>query len=238
MHDPQLVQFTAKAVAELGGNAELVLSQGSTRARPSISASVASSSTNATHYSNPPPTYEDVKAEGNEEEVILNPEKSFSQLHCDSNCRCVCHITQKVLPDDLGMKRQTSSSGLIARFMRACTLKACKKKRRRSKESFTVPSQVVNRALGIKLLSKAFNHRFFLKMYNVESENSDQIRYAASGNLQGLMMLIQTNKATINDSSPDGWTLLHVRNSSSSSQGYTYINSLLLTGGISMSSHG
>jgi len=236
MHDPLLVQFTSQTIAELGGNAELVLSQGSTSTRSSLSEPVKSSGTNATstqssiseplkssrtnisHDSSPPPIYEEVKANNsNEEEFISNPEKSFSQLTCDSNCRCVCHTTQKVLPNDMGMKHQTSSSCLIVRFVRTCTLRACKKKRRRSQRSFTVPSQVLNKALGVRLLSKGFNHLFFLKSYNTVSENSDQIRYATSGNLQGLMMLVQTNKATINDTGPDGWTLLHVCSSSSPS---------------------
>jgi hypothetical protein len=239
MHDPLLVQFTAETVSELGGNAELVLSRGLPTMRSSISKSVKSSSPSTSHDSSPSTAYEDVKSEdNNEKENLLDPEKNVSQLHCDSNCRCVCHTTQKLLPDNLGMKRQNSSSCLIAQFVRACTLKACKKKRRRSKGSFAVPSQVLNKAIGVRLLLKGFNHLFFLKAYNAVSENSDQIRYATSGNLQGLVVLVRTKKATINDTGPDGWTLLHVRNSSSSLQGYAYINSLLHTGGIFMLSHG
>jgi hypothetical protein len=213
MHDPLLVQFTAEAVAELNGNADLVLSKAPTSRRLSTWEPIRSSNSSATQDSSPPPTYEDVKADDSyEEDITRDPEKkSASELHCDQNCRCVCHTNQKILPDDLSMKRQTPSSCLIARFVRACTLRECKKKRRRSIGSVTVPSQVLNMALGIKLLSRGFNHLFFLKTYNSVSENSDQIRYATSGNLQGLMMLVQTNKATINDTGPDGWTLLHVR---------------------------
>ena len=220
MHDPLLVQFTAEAVSELGGNAELVLSQGSTSEQLSTLEPVRSLDASTMHSSSPPPTYKEVKADDSyEEDIKRDPEKkSSSELRCDEDCRCVCHISQKILPDDLNVKRQTSPR-LIARFVRACTLRACKKKRRLSKGSFTVPSQVLNRALGVKLLSKGFNHLFFLKTYNTVSENSDQIRYATSGNLQGLMMLVQTDKATINDTGPDGWSLLHVRITSSSSQG-------------------
>jgi hypothetical protein len=93
MHDPLLVQLTSQTIAELGRNAELVLSQGSTSTRSSISEpvkssgtstqssiseSVKSSGTNASHDSSLPPTYEEVKADNrNEEELIPNPEKSF-----------------------------------------------------------------------------------------------------------------------------------------------------------------
>jgi hypothetical protein len=101
MHDPLLVQSTTETVAELYGNAELVLSQGSTSMRSSISDSVKSSSTNTTHNSSPPPTYEDVKADDNSGEFIPGPEKRASEFRCDQNCHCVCHTSQKSVSDDL-----------------------------------------------------------------------------------------------------------------------------------------
>jgi hypothetical protein len=213
MHDPLLVQFTAQTVAALDGKAELVLSKASTSTQRLALVPTESSDSTTVRNSTLPPTYEDVKAEESyEEEVIRDPDKKVaSDWHCDQNCRCICHSNQRVLPAELAKKRRASAPSLIARFVRACTLKDCGKKRRRSTGSLTVPSQVVNRAIGIKLLSKGFNHLFILKTCNAVSENSDQIRYAASGNLHALMMLVQTNKATINDTGPDGWSLLHVR---------------------------
>lgn len=212
-YDPPLVQFTAETVAEFGGNAQLVLSKATTSTQRLVLEPIRSSDATAVHDSSPPPTYEDVKAdEKYEEEVIRDPDqKIVSEWHCDQNCRCICHGSQRVLPAELTKKRRTSSPGLVARFVRACTLRDCRKRRRKSTGSLSIPSQVVNRALGIKLLSKGFNHLFILKTYPQVSENSDQIRYATSGNLQGLMMLVQTSKATVNDSGPDGWSLLHVR---------------------------
>jgi hypothetical protein len=236
MHDPRLLQFSSQAVAEMGGRTELVLSQASTSASYQLLKPTAS---NSSHDTTPPPTYADVQAdEGYEEEIVRDPEeKTSNEPCCDQNCRCVCHTTEKAVPDGL-VARRAPFPCIIARFAQACTKRGCKKRKRRSKGTFTISPEVLNEALGVRLLSKGFNRLFFLKSYNKISESSDQIRYVTSGNLQGLAMLVQTNQATINDCGDDGWSLLHVRNVLLSSDAYTYVESPLHIGAISTLSCG
>jgi hypothetical protein len=232
MQDPRLLQFNAEAVAELGGNAELLLTQAEASEHDTLLESNPSSSSDSVNGKSPPPKYEEFKLlDRHANKTSQDLEKTYtSDQCCEQGCPCVCHNTEKVLPHNLVAKPKTSSSSLVARFVRVCTLRRCKK-RRRSK-GYHVSSQTINKALGISLISWGFNHRSFLHAYNTVPETSDSIRYAISGNLEGLVMLVRTNQATINDAAPDGWSLLHVRNSLTLSRVHAHVSSPPLTGAI------
>jgi hypothetical protein len=227
--DRRLLQFSSEAVMEMGGPAQLVLSQASTSANPPTLEPIQSHDGDSLNDTKPTPTYGEAKADDGYEEIVRDSEtKSHSEPICDKNCRCVCHTSQKLLPDDL-LVPKASHPSLVARFMRACTMKECRKKKRRSKDTLIISSEVLKRTMGIKLIAKGFNRLFFLKTYPTVPENSAQIRYAASGNLEGLMLLVQMGRATANDSGPDGWSLLHVRTNRFSYRKHTYIDRPLLT---------
>lgn len=80
-HDPKLLRYSSQVVEEMDGHAKLVLSQVSTSASPPILEPIPSSSTGSLHDVRPPPTYEDVKANDNYEDIIHDrEEKSTSEL--------------------------------------------------------------------------------------------------------------------------------------------------------------
>jgi hypothetical protein len=235
---PGILEYSAQAIVEMDDHAQLVLSQASTSGSPPSLEPLQASDSSSLNDSWPAPTSEDVQADGDYGNIIKKPDKtSPSEPGCDPNCRCVCHTSQKLLPDDL-LTPKGQPSCLVARFMRVCTSRRCWKKKRRSKETLIFSSEVLNRALGLKLISKGFNRRFFLKSYPEVSENSDQVRYAASGNLQGLIMLVETGRATVNDKCLDGWSLLHVCTMHLSSRYDTYVDRPPLIGAILMLSCG
>ena len=69
-----------------------------------------------------------------------------------------------------------------------------------------------------KIFQKTFPHvmsshtlkvRYHLSTFHVVFEGSDVMRYTRQGNLDSLRSAIQSGQATIWDTAPDGWSLLH-----------------------------
>lgn len=58
--------------------------------------------------------------------------------------------------------------------------------------------------------SKSIKVRYDLNTYRMVSEGSDAMRYVKHGNLEKLKICIKTGEATLWDTAPDGWSLLHV----------------------------
>ena len=61
------------------------------------------------------------------------------------------------------------------------------------------------------MASNSIKVRYNLHTYRMVSEGSDAMRYVKHGNLDGLKASIESGQATIWDTAPDGWSLLHVR---------------------------
>lgn len=58
--------------------------------------------------------------------------------------------------------------------------------------------------------SRSIKTQYHLNTYRMVSEGSDALRYVKHGNLERLKVCIQMGNATIWDTAPDGWSLLHV----------------------------
>ena len=58
--------------------------------------------------------------------------------------------------------------------------------------------------------SRTIKVRYDLNTYRMISEGSDAMRYVKHGNLEKLKACIKTGEATLWDTAPDGWSLLHV----------------------------
>ena len=52
--------------------------------------------------------------------------------------------------------------------------------------------------------------RFHLNTFHMVPESSDVMRYAKQGSLESLKSAIESGAATLWDTAPDGWSLLHV----------------------------
>lgn len=59
--------------------------------------------------------------------------------------------------------------------------------------------------------SKSIKIRYDLNTFRMVSEGSEAIRYVKHGNLDKLKTCFQIGEATLWDTAPDGWSLLHVR---------------------------
>ena len=58
--------------------------------------------------------------------------------------------------------------------------------------------------------SRSIKVRYDLNTYRMVSEGSNAMRYVKHGNLEKLKTCIRTGEATLWDTAPDGWSLLHV----------------------------
>lgn len=58
--------------------------------------------------------------------------------------------------------------------------------------------------------SKSIKVRYDLNTFRMVSEGSAAMRSVKHGNLDKLKICIQTGEATLWDTAPDGWSLLHV----------------------------
>lgn len=58
--------------------------------------------------------------------------------------------------------------------------------------------------------SNSIKVRYNLNTYRMVSEGSDAFRYIKHGNLDKLKASIDSGEATLWDTAPDGWSLLHV----------------------------
>lgn len=52
--------------------------------------------------------------------------------------------------------------------------------------------------------------RYHISTFHMVPEGSDVMRYTKQGDLDNLKAAIQSGKATLWDTAPDGWSLLHV----------------------------
>ena len=138
-----------------------------------------------------------------EAETTLSPGHKISKPRqaCRYDCYCKCHS-----PDDVKDRK-----GLV-RFKSAkiqCTDLKCGKhlavEKYQSKQSNSF-----REALRQAVSSKSIKVHYNLNTYRMVSEGSDAMRFVKHGNLEKLKGCFERGEATIWDTAPDGWSLLHV----------------------------
>ena len=117
---------------------------------------------------------------------------------CQYDCYCKCHTAGT----NRGFSRLTGSNT-------QCTDRRCQAAAP-SNEPPVAPSKFFRKALSQVMSSKSIKVRYDLNTFRMVSEGSDAMRYVKHGNLDRLKMSIQTGEATLWDTAPDGWSLLHV----------------------------
>jgi hypothetical protein len=72
------------------------------------------------------------------------------------------------------------------------------------------PTNFIRKALSQVMSSKSVKVRYDLNTFRMVSEGSDAMRYVKHGNLDKLKICMEAGEATLWDTAPDGWSLLHV----------------------------
>ena len=119
---------------------------------------------------------------------------------CRYDCYCECHVQSAARSTREFMKSKGSKT--------KCTQSNCRR--------VIYPEEQVHgtaffrRALSQVLSSKSIKIRYDLNTYRMVSEGSDAMRYVKHGQLDKLKACIKSGEATLWDTAPDGWSLLHV----------------------------
>lgn len=126
---------------------------------------------------------------------------------CRYDCFCICHKSSTAV----------SSGGVTKRseLKHQCNEVSCQGAGL-SEDEAVIPS-FFRKAIVAVMSSRNIKVRYNLNTYRMVSEGSDALRYVKHGNLEKLKTCIQTGEATLWDTAPDGWSLLHVRSSSQNS---------------------
>jgi hypothetical protein len=119
---------------------------------------------------------------------------------CGSRCECACHRTggPKVKSED-----STNNST-------KCTSPRCRSRESRNTEFVVRNPILLQRHFFLSLISRGAQISCSIKTRPIVPENSAVIKCAENGDLISLINLLRAKKASIFDTEPDGWSLLHV----------------------------
>ena len=116
---------------------------------------------------------------------------------CHYSCHCACHQS-----DNTNARKGVAMFKTKSR----CTDTAC----RNNDHHGTKQSLSFRNALSQALSTRSIEIRCNLNTYRMVPEGSDAMRHIKHGDLDKLKACIDAGEATIWDTAPDGWSLLHV----------------------------
>ncbi len=119
---------------------------------------------------------------------------------CRYDCYCRCH--EQGAPTNRGLLRLSGSKSY-------CTESTCQAATS-FEEPDMAPTNFIRKALSQVMSSKSVKVRYDLNTFRMVSEGSDAMRYVKHGNLDKLKICMEAGEATLWDTAPDGWSLLHV----------------------------
>lgn len=134
---------------------------------------------------------------------IEDPSKNAIAIRraCRYDCFCKCHAQSTPIP--------IRGFSKVKPLQYQCNEPSCQGASP-SRENVEVPSNFFRKAISQVMSSKTIKVRYDLNTYRMVSEGSDAMRYVKHGNLEKLKTCIKTGEATLWDTAPDGWSLLHV----------------------------
>ena len=126
---------------------------------------------------------------------------------CRFNCYCSCHPRTEVERDDLTTSGKPFTQSRLTGLQ--CDEPNCQTMKDGDRESNSV-SNFLQKALSRVAASHSVRVRHHITTFHIVPESSDVMRYTKQGDLDNLKAAIQSGRATLWDTAPDGWSLLHV----------------------------
>ena len=126
---------------------------------------------------------------------------------CRFDCYCSCHPMTQLQPQN-GVSFQRPFSHLSLSFA-GCDDPRCESAKS-AEEAAGFTSGFFQKTLSHVMSSHSVKVRYNLNTFHIVPEGSEIMRYTKQGNLDSLKLAIQSGQATIWDTAPDGWSLLHV----------------------------
>ena len=126
---------------------------------------------------------------------------------CRFDCYCSCHPRTEV--ERGSMPSLSKSFSYLGLSKSHCDDPNCQfgKSMERATDS---ASNFFQKALSHVMSAHSVKVRYHLNTFHIVPESSDVMRYAKQGSLDNLKTAIRSGKATLWDTAPDGWSLLHV----------------------------
>ena len=137
---------------------------------------------------------------------LANPAMMVTRRSCRFDCHCQCHEEEHAKPNRRirgfgnGKGKDTTST--------ACTDTSCRGNGALPKEPVD-HTKSFRKALRDVMSSKTVQIKYELNTFRMVPEGSDAFRYVKHGNLDKLKECITSGEATVWDTAPDGWSLLH-----------------------------
>lgn len=137
----------------------------------------------------------------------LGPTKVFKS--CRFDCHCSCHARARSQSDKPTIFNNANSRVFTADP--GCNDPKCDAVKVDANRSLrTSKTKAFHGALSQITSGHTLKVRYRLMTFRMIPETSDIARFAIQGNLDGLKAAITSGRATIWDTTPDGWSLLHV----------------------------
>lgn len=126
---------------------------------------------------------------------------------CRFDCYCSCHLRSEVQRSGVtSLSKSISQLGLSGSH---CDDSNCQPGRSTDRSVGSV-SRFFQEALPRVVAAYHVKVRYHISTFHMVPEGSDVMRYTKQGDLDNLKAAIQSGKATMWDTAPDGWSLLHV----------------------------
>ena len=119
---------------------------------------------------------------------------------CRFDCYCICHIQNTAYPSKNVLMLTTPKYRCNEPSCLATT----------SEERVEKPTSFFRKVMSQVASSHSIKIRYDLNTYRMVPEGSDAMRYVKHGNLEKLKLCLNSGEATLWDTAPDGWSLLHV----------------------------
>jgi len=136
------------------------------------------------------------------------------QGRCEKGCKCRCHQASRFpLPSSFcrAFRRVFPRITEDPVLVRRCTKADCRALQSGLRRLFVVVHKsILSRAIVLAAISRGLRIKLQIKSYPLVPFTSDVMRFAHIGNLDGIKKLFSAGLATARDSTPDGWSLLHV----------------------------
>ncbi len=123
---------------------------------------------------------------------------------CHYSCHCQCHEEPTAKP----RRHFMGSRGGPKNHRPKCTDSACMDKAT-LEDATEEYSRSFRKVLSNIMSAKSVEVRYDLGTFRMVPEGCDPMRYVKHGNLEKLRKCVESGEATIWDTAPDGWSLLH-----------------------------
>jgi len=120
-------------------------------------------------------------------------------VRCHFQCKCQCHNKETKLEGGKPGARRS-----------ICSSPNCQTMQPRHTKIFVRDATILKKEFAISMITRGFRMSCNIKTRPIVPSSAEAIKCSENGDHETLIKLLITEKASIYDAEPDGWSLLHV----------------------------